>query len=79
MEIAMTDAALTAFTPARRNGRGARSGFSAMIRGLARAFTLSIEKSGQRRVLARLDDDALRDIGISRSDAAREAAKPFWR
>ncbi|MGE3145159.1 MAG: DUF1127 domain-containing protein [Pseudorhodoplanes sp.] len=38
-----------------------------------------MEKSGQRGVLATLDDDALRDIGISRSDAAREAAKPFWR
>lgn len=31
-----------------------------------------------RRDLARLDDRALRDIGIDRATAAEEAARPFW-
>ncbi|HEY5818505.1 MAG TPA: DUF1127 domain-containing protein [Mesorhizobium sp.] len=32
----------------------------------------------QRLDLAELDDDRLRDIGISRHAAQRECAKPFW-
>ena len=32
----------------------------------------------QRAALARLDDAALADIGISRSEAREEAARPFW-
>jgi uncharacterized protein YjiS (DUF1127 family) len=32
-----------------------------------------------RRVLAALDDHQLYDIGISRADALRESAKPFWK
>jgi uncharacterized protein YjiS (DUF1127 family) len=32
-----------------------------------------------RRELAGLGDPALRDIGITRVDAMREADKPFWR
>jgi uncharacterized protein YjiS (DUF1127 family) len=37
------------------------------------------ERSRQRRVLARLADEDLKDIGISRADACREIRKPFWR
>lgn len=33
----------------------------------------------QRRALARLDDSLLRDIGIGRGAARREARKPFWK
>lgn len=33
----------------------------------------------QRHQLAGLDDHLLKDIGLSRADAARESAKPFWR
>lgn len=29
--------------------------------------------------LSRLDDHMLRDIGLERSDAEMEIAKPFWR
>jgi uncharacterized protein YjiS (DUF1127 family) len=32
----------------------------------------------ERRALEELDDRALRDIGISRSQALTEANKPFW-
>ena len=33
----------------------------------------------ERRALAALDDRLLRDIGVTRYEAAREAEKPFWR
>lgn len=32
----------------------------------------------QRRRLATLDDDALEDIGVSRTEAQMEAARPIW-
>ena len=31
-----------------------------------------------RRALARLDDQMLKDIGISRADAMRESERPMW-
>jgi uncharacterized protein YjiS (DUF1127 family) len=36
------------------------------------------ERSAQRRALAELDDDCLRDIGRTRAEAQAEAGKPFW-
>lgn len=36
------------------------------------------ERSRQRRQLLSLDDQLLKDIGISRADAEVEASKPFW-
>jgi uncharacterized protein YjiS (DUF1127 family) len=33
----------------------------------------------QRRALASLSDPMLKDLGLSRGEAYREAAKPFWR
>jgi uncharacterized protein YjiS (DUF1127 family) len=38
-----------------------------------------IERARQRHALAGLEDRMLRDIGITRLDAARECEKPFWR
>lgn len=37
-----------------------------------------LDRSRQCKALADLDDRLLRDIGITRSEAKREAAKPFW-
>ena len=37
------------------------------------------ERARQRRQLTSLDDRALKDIGLSRSDVAGESSKPFWR
>ncbi len=37
------------------------------------------ERHRQRRALLGLDDATLKDIGLGRGDAFREAAKPFWR
>ena len=36
------------------------------------------ERDRQRRQLAELSDHLLRDIGVTRAEAMREAAKPFW-
>lgn len=42
-------------------------------------IALWIERRSQRRALAALDDRLLKDVGISRAEAGRETAKPFWR
>jgi uncharacterized protein YjiS (DUF1127 family) len=36
-------------------------------------------RSRDRRTLVAMSDRSLRDIGLTRYDAAREASKPFWR
>lgn len=36
------------------------------------------ELASQRQALLSLDPRMLADIGLSRADAAREAARPFW-
>jgi uncharacterized protein YjiS (DUF1127 family) len=37
------------------------------------------DRAWGRRQLGRLDARMLQDIGVSRSTAAEEAAKPWWR
>ena len=37
------------------------------------------DRARQRRALATLSDELLRDIGVTRFDAECEANKPFWR
>ena len=32
----------------------------------------------ERRMLARLDSDALTDLGLTEDQVAREVARPFW-
>ena len=36
------------------------------------------DRANQRHLLRSMPDAALKDMGISRSDAEREAGKPFW-
>ena len=55
-----------------------RQAASAAIR-VIETILLWMERAEQRRQLARLDDHLLKDIGVTRPEAAREAAKPFWR
>jgi uncharacterized protein YjiS (DUF1127 family) len=45
---------------------------------LWRWIVRTAETARQRRALARLDDRALRDIGLTRADVEAETAKPFW-
>jgi uncharacterized protein YjiS (DUF1127 family) len=44
-----------------------------------RAVWFWMERSRQRRALADLDDRLLRDIGLTRDEARRECANPFWK
>jgi uncharacterized protein YjiS (DUF1127 family) len=46
---------------------------------LAHALETWLLRWDRRRELGPLDDEQLKDVGISRADAAREARKPFWR
>ncbi|MEP9367535.1 DUF1127 domain-containing protein [Xanthobacter sp. VNH20] len=48
----------------------------AQILGLLKVW---LRRARERRELADLDDDQMRDAGISRDAARREAEKPFWR
>jgi uncharacterized protein YjiS (DUF1127 family) len=47
--------------------------------GLTHSICIWIERRRQRRVLIALDDRLLADAGLSREQARREAAKPFWK
>ena len=57
----------------------ARSAQARPARRCARWLWTCAESSAQRRALAELDDDRLRDIGLTREEAQAEAATPFWR
>jgi len=55
---------------------------SSSIDAWLRTLGFWIDRSRQRRQLgelAELNDYLLKDIGVSREEAMREAAKPFWR
>jgi uncharacterized protein YjiS (DUF1127 family) len=48
---------------------------------LLRAIELLLgwqEVARQRRALLALDERLLKDLGITRADAEREASRPFW-
>jgi uncharacterized protein YjiS (DUF1127 family) len=58
-----------------------RSLVQQLARQAERAITALLrwrELAGQRRALLRMDDHMLKDIGLSRADALREAERPFW-
>ena len=47
------------------------------------AFVLKVEAMAERHrsrnALSALNDEQLKDIGLSRADAYRETSRPFWR
>jgi uncharacterized protein YjiS (DUF1127 family) len=55
-----------------------RESLPPLLEGLA-LIARWIERARQRRALGELDDHMLRDIGITRVEATREADKPFWK
>ncbi|OYY25976.1 MAG: hypothetical protein B7Y65_02400 [Azorhizobium sp. 35-67-15] len=57
-------------------GSGAPQDHLAGLAGLLRVW---LRRARERRELAHLDEDQMRDTGISREVARREAEKPFWR
>ncbi|APH74665.1 DUF1127 domain-containing protein [Aquibium oceanicum] len=50
-----------------------------MLSWILRRIEDAFERRRQRRDLLALSDDQLKDIGISRSMAHREASRPFWK
>lgn len=52
---------------------------SRVFNGLVNALALWQHRADERRHLLELDERMLRDIGLSRYDALKEAAKPFWK
>ena len=50
-----------------------------IFRRILQQFHKLRQRQRSRRELATLDQDALKDIGVSRVDALLEANKPFWR
>jgi uncharacterized protein YjiS (DUF1127 family) len=54
---------------------------SALARVLSQVIELAqvwYDRAAQRHALQELSDHQLKDIGLSRADAAREAMKRFW-
>ena len=56
----------------------ARSRLGAAVAAAARLARLWVVRAEGRRALRRLDLHLLRDIGLTRAQAQREAGKPFW-
>ena len=50
-----------------------------VFRGILATLVLWQERAAQRHRLADIADRQLADVGLSRADVRREAAKPFWR
>jgi uncharacterized protein YjiS (DUF1127 family) len=63
-------------------GRGSAVGPAGMLRTAAARLLLGLldrlELARQRRQLLAMDDRMLKDIGVTRADALREGARPFW-
>jgi len=75
-----SQATLAPRSPDLGGGRAVRWGRLA-LRVLERACDLLLtwqERSRQRHQLTLLNDDMLRDIGLSRADVLAEASKRFW-
>lgn len=39
----------------------------------------AVQRARSRRQMLGLTDEMLKDVGLTRADIEREAAKPFWR
>jgi uncharacterized protein YjiS (DUF1127 family) len=67
------------YLAADRAGPARPSSLIAALLGPLRLVRLWRRRACERALLATLPDRELRDIGISRTDAAQEYEKPFWR
>ncbi len=62
-----------------RRATGFRQGLGFSLLRISQTLNMWYDRSRQRRHLIALDDHLLRDIGIDRTSALKEATKPFWR
>lgn len=63
---------------AREPGRIRPYGVAARLQALLTAIRDGLRHRRERRLLAALGDDLLRDIGLTRGDVEREYERPFW-
>ncbi|MCV0397109.1 MAG: DUF1127 domain-containing protein [Rhizobiaceae bacterium] len=56
----------------------AATGFGRSLLRLIGELDLRVERYRTRRTLMDLSDHQLRDIGVTREEAWREASRPFW-
>ena len=70
---------MSTFITSRADGptRSSTSRSSALLRIVA-MIEMAVERRRSRLALMELGDAQLKDIGISRSEAFREANRPFW-
>ena len=66
---------MSAFSPSRT--RSAALGGSALLRVMS-MIELAVQRRRSRLALMELNDEQLKDIGVSRSEAYREFKRPFW-
>jgi uncharacterized protein YjiS (DUF1127 family) len=80
-----TDTFSTRLSAQRARGRteklecGKARGLTGIVGRMIAALLLWQERANGRHQLAQLSDRMLKDIGMNRIDAVREANKPFWR
>ncbi len=55
-----------------------RASFNVVLREAWARMDAMIKARTTRRLLAEMEPHMLADIGVSRGDAAYEAARPFW-
>jgi uncharacterized protein YjiS (DUF1127 family) len=65
-------------TIAARRPRARALGIAAILTEAIAWFDERLERRASRRALTELTEYQLKDIGISRADAVREAGRPFW-
>ena len=59
--------------------RRAAVGLARAIRAFFSWCARCYDRAEQRRALRELDAEQLRDVGLTRGEALREADKPFWK
>jgi len=66
-------------SPGNHHARSAAGKFAAALGGVAQRLDEWRRRARSRQELMTLGADALKDIGVGRSEAYREYSKPFWR
>ena len=65
--------------PGAVRGAGKKGAVGRISRTIAGWIARSRQRRALREIAERTDDYLLKDIGVSREEAFREADKPFWR
>jgi len=60
-------------------GTSQSGNFVLVVAKIASRLFEAAERRGTRRALLSLNDEQLKDIGLSRSQAYSEAVRPFWK